>query len=297
MTGRTEEQVIDEWAARGRRLEVPGAGTTVWEEGTGEPVVCLHGVPSSAFLYRKVLPELAARGARGIAFDLPGLGLADRPQRFDYSWSGLAAWTVAALDALGLERFHLVVHDIGGPIGFDVVARLPDRIASLTVLNTMVRVASFKRPWSMEPFARRGIGELYLRTLHPFAFERLMRLQGVAGDVPAEELRAYVPLLKRGDGGGAFLRIMRGFERTEAFERRILAELGARSFPAQVLWGEADPALRIEPYGEHLRQALGIEAVVRLPGKHFVQEDAPEPIAEHVAGLVASAGAGARGRT
>ena len=201
------------------------------------------------------------------------------------------AWTQAAVDALGLDRFHLVVHDIGGPIGFDLVARVPDRIASLTVLNTMVRVASFKRPWSMEPFARRGIGEVYLRTLHPVAFERLMRLQGVATTVPAEELRAYVPLLKRGDGGAAFLRIMRGFERTERFERRILTALSGRSFPAQVLWGEADPALRIEPYGEHLREALGVDAVVRLPGKHFVQEDAPEAIAEHVARLGAPGGA------
>jgi len=252
-------------------------------------VVCLHGVPSSAFLYRKVLPELAAGGQRGVAFDLPGLGLADRPKAFDYSWSGLAAWTVAAIDALELDRFHLVVHDIGGPVGFEVVARIPDRVASLTALNTVVRVASFKRPWSMEPFARRGIGELYLRTLHPIAFERLMRLQGVATAVPPAELRAYVPLLKGSDGGAAFLRIMRGFERTEAFETRILKALAARAFPAQVLWGDQDPALKLDPYAEHVRQALGVDAVTALRGKHFVQEDAPEEIADHVCRLVTTA--------
>ena len=282
-------EIIEAWASRGRRLDVAGAGTTVWEEGTGEPVVCLHGVPSSAFLYRKVLPELAARDCRGIAFDLPGLGLADRPRDFDYSWSGLAKWTVDAIDALELDRFHLVVHDIGGPIGFDVVARVPDRIASLTVLNTLVRVASFKRPWSMEPFARRGIGEIYLKTMHPIAFERLMRVQGVATPVPAADLRVYVHLLKRGDGGRAFLRIMRGFERTEEFEQRILQALSARSFPAQVLWAEQDPALRIEHQGEHAREALGVGAITRLHGKHFVQEDAPAEIAEHTARLASSA--------
>ena len=293
--GAREDEIVDNWAARGRRLEVPGAGTTVWEEGDGDPVVCLHGVPASAFLYRKVLPELAARRLRGVAVDLPGLGLADRPRDFDYRWSGLSAWTAGAIDALGLDSFHLVLHDIGGPIGFDLVTRMPDRIASLTVLNTMVRVASFKRPWAMEPFARRGIGELYLRTLHPFAFERLMRLQGVSTGVPAPELRAYVDLLKRGDGGAAFLRIMRGFERTEAFERRILAALAGRAFPAQVLWGEGDPALRIDPYGEHVRQALGVDEVVRLAGRHFVQEDAPGAIAEHVARLVRTGSASAPG--
>jgi len=278
---------IDGWAARGRPLAVPGASTVVWEEGAGAPVVCLHGVPSSSFLYRRVLPELAARGLRGIAFDLPGLGLAQRPQRFDYRWSGLGAWTVAALDTLGLDRFHLVVHDIGGPVGFDVVSRVPDRVASLTVLNSIVRAATFKRPLPMEPFARRGIGELYLRTLHTHVFERLMRLQGVATPVPAAELRAYVALLKRGDGGRAFLRIMRGFERTEAFDSRVLGALAGRAFPAQVVWGEQDPWLRVDVQGEQARQALGLDAIVRLAGKHFVPEDAPAEIAEQVRRLVA----------
>ena len=110
----------------------------------------------------------------------------------------------------------------------------------------------------MEPFARRGIGELYVRALHPLGFERLMRLQGAGSDVPAAEPRAYVPLLERDDGGRAFLRIMRGFERTDAFEQRIVETLAARAFPAQVIWGEQDPALRIERHGEDARQALGV---------------------------------------
>ena len=276
--------MIEAWEARGRPLEVPGAATRVWEEGEGEPVVCLHGVPASAFLYRKLLPELAARGRRGIAFDLPGLGFAERPADFDYSWSGLGAWTASAIEALGLERFHLVVHDIGGPIGFDAIARLPGRIASLTVLNTMVRVANFKRPWLMEPFARRGVGEVAIRTLHPIAFERLMRYIGVATPVPAADLRAYVPLLKRGDGGRAFLKIMRSFERTDAFERRILDTLAARDYPAHVIWGERDPALTAGVHGEHARLALGLDRVERLPAKHFVPEDAPVALAQRIAG-------------
>ena len=284
----TTDDIINAWEAKGRALAVAGASTRVWEEGDGEPVVCLHGVPTSAFLYRKVLPEIASRGLRGVAFDLPGLGLADRPREFDYSWSGLGAWTARAIDALELDRYHLVLHDIGGPIGFDVIARAPERVASLTVLNTLVRMASFKRPWSMEPFARRGLGEAYLRTLQPFGFERLMRLQGVASRVPAAELRAYVPLLKRTDGGRAFLRIMRGFERTEAFEARIVRALGERAFPAQILWGEQDPALRVEHHGEQAREVLGLDTLTRLPGKHFVQEDAPEAIGDHVARLTAS---------
>ena len=277
--------VVDAWAVRGRPLEVTGAATVVWEEGDGEPVVCLHGVPSSSFLYRKVLPELAAAGRRGIAFDLPGLGLAARPGTFTYTWSALAAWCEAAVDALGLDRLHLVVHDIGGPIGFDLARRVPERIRSLTVLNTLTHAATFRRPWVMEPFARRGIGRAYLATMSGFAFERLMRLQGVSGPVPAAELRAYVRLLKREDGGKAFLRIMRGFERTPEFEARTLGALRERRYPAAVAWGEDDPALPMDPYAEHARAALGVDTVHRLPGKHFVQEDSAPQIARLVASL------------
>jgi haloalkane dehalogenase len=82
---------------------------------------------------------------------------------------------------------------------------------------------------------------------------------------------------------------MRGFERTEAFESRILKALAARDFPAQVLWGDADPALTLDPYSKHVRQALGVDSVTRLVGKHFVQEDAPEEIADHVCRIARTA--------
>ena len=121
--------VAGEHRAAGRRFEAAGVGGFVREAGPlagGEPVVCLHGVPASSFLYRKVLRELAARDLHGIAFDLPGLGLADRPATFDYTWTGLGRFRAAAVDALGLDRFHLVVHDIGGPAGFELCAALTD---------------------------------------------------------------------------------------------------------------------------------------------------------------------------
>jgi pimeloyl-ACP methyl ester carboxylesterase len=145
----------------------------------------------------------------------------------------LGQFCVAAVDALSLERFHLVVHDIGGPVGFELAAALPERVASLTVLNTLVAVEQFKRPWSMEPFARSGIGELYLRTLNKPAFRMLMRLQAIedTSAVSRPELDAYVDLLRLGDGGRAFLRIMRGFERTADKQRVYVGVLRDGRYP------------------------------------------------------------------
>jgi haloalkane dehalogenase len=100
----SSREVIAEHRAAGRRFEAAGVGSFVREQGDGEPVVCIHGVPASSFLYRKVLAELAERGLCGVAFELPGLGLADRPAQFDYTWTGLGRFCVATVDALGLER-------------------------------------------------------------------------------------------------------------------------------------------------------------------------------------------------
>src|SRR5205809_6095976 len=159
LRGVTVEEVLAVHRSAGREFNAGGTRSFVLDQGPSdaEPVVCLHGVPASSFVYRAVLPELARRGLRGIAFDLPGLGLAARPEDFDYSWSGLGRWATAALDALGLDRVHLVVHDIGGPVGFEVAAAVPERIRSLLLLNTIVAVDTFRRPWVMEPFAHRFV--------------------------------------------------------------------------------------------------------------------------------------------
>jgi haloalkane dehalogenase len=275
-------EAVDAWAARGRRVEVPGAGTSVWEAGEGPPVVCIHGVPVSAFEYRALLPELAARGLRGVAFDLPGLGLADRPRRFDYRSSALGGWCRQVVDALGLDGFHLVVHDIGGPIGFDLARRVPDRVLSLTALNTWVRVATFKRRWFMEPYAHRGIGHLNVALTRGVPMELFMRWKGVATAVPSAELRAHALLLHRGDGGRAFLKIMRSFERTREFEASLLAALAARRYPAQVVWGELDTVLTVEHHALQVQDALGLDTIHRLPGKHYVQTDCPIAVAERL---------------
>lgn len=253
-------------------------------------MVLLHGVPTSSFLWRKVLTELARHGLRGVAFDLPGLGMADRPLDQDYSWTGLGRFAAAAVDALGLDGFHLVVHDIGGPVGFELIAAVGrERVRSLTVLDTMIEVDTFKRPWVMELFARRGIGEAWLAATTPPAWAVLMRLMG--GTATREEWTAHLDLLKRDEGGGAFLKIMRGFERTREKRDLYVGTLASLDRPAQIVWGGRDPALPLRPYAGDLIRALGPDTPLHvLPrAKHFPQEDHARALAERI-GALASAG-------
>jgi haloalkane dehalogenase len=195
------------------------------------------------------------------------------------------------VDALGLDRFHLVVHDIGGPVGFELAAAQPERVRSLTVLNTLVAVDGFERPWSMEPFARRGLGEAYLAAMTRPAFRALFNLQGVADRraVPKAEVYAYVDLLKRDDGGRAFLRIMRSFERTRAKQELYESALRDVPYPVQAVWGAKDPALPLAGQGEAVRRIAGLDTIHAVPAKHFLQEDQAPAIAEHVAALASAA--------
>ena len=283
--------LLERHRASGHVFTAGGIRSFVLDEGPrdGEAVVCVHGVPASAYLYRKVLPALAARGLRGIAVDLPGLGLAERPADADYSWTGLGRWLGSAIDALELDRFHLVVHDIGGPIGLEVAAADPQRVRSMTVLNTTIAVESFHRPWVMEPFAHPVMGEAWLKSMRlPGIFVALMRALGVTRRVPAAEIACYVPLLLGDDGGRAFLQIMRGFEATADKQRRYLAALRGRPYPVQVVWGVRDRMLTWRRYGVQAQLAAGLDDAILLPGKHFVQEDCPEEIAEAVRQLASS---------
>src|SRR5260221_3372086 len=225
-------RLIEEWRRQGCIFEGEGSNTVLWRMGEGETVVCVHGVPTSGFLYRKLLPELASRGLEGVTLDLPGLGLADRPAYFDYSWSGLATWYLKAIGAAGITNFHLVVHDIGGPIGFDIIRRVPSRIKSLTVLNTLVDVSQFRRPWVMEPFAWPVVGRLWLQSARTPMFYVLNKTLGTR-KINRGESAAYGQLLLGPDGGRAILQIIRRFEPTAAVGHGIKAALKARKFPAQ----------------------------------------------------------------
>lgn len=104
-----------------------------------EAVVFLHGNPGSWRDWEPLLPEVAAF-ARIVAPDMPGFGRADRPDDLPYTVEGYARHLEGLLEALGVERAHLVLHDFGGPWGLEWAVRNPGGVASVTLVNTGVFV-------------------------------------------------------------------------------------------------------------------------------------------------------------
>ncbi len=284
MATRTTADVLEAHRAAGRFITVDGLHTFVLEKGEGEPVLCLHGVPTSSYLYRKVIDELAAHGLRGISFDLPGLGFTDRPAGYDYHFGHLARFAARVTEELGLDHYHLVVHDVGGPVGFALAADHPGRVRSLTILNTWIDVVNFQKPLPMRPFEVPVAGELELASMNHLTWQLMWKGLGVSDTtgIPAEERNAYVELLKRDDGGAAFLKIMRSFPDSESFRDRCYRAVQGVTYPVQAIWGREDPGLTYERYGEEIKRVAGLSTVHQLPAKHFLQEEQAPAIAEQI---------------
>jgi haloalkane dehalogenase len=281
-------EAIETHRRAGREFEAGGVRGFVREEGDGDPVVLMHGVPVSSFLYRKVLPLLAERGMKGVAFDLPGMGLSERPRDFDYSWTGLGRWTGAAIDALGIEECHLVLHDVGGPIGLEWGLRNRDRVKTLTVLDTLLAVEGFHRFWAIALAAPPLVGRAWVVATRPPFARWLFYWTGIAdrSATSAAEVDAHFTLLRGDDGGRAYQRIVRGFELTAEKERFYLDGVREAGWPARILWGDRDPALG-EDERRPIEDALGLEATI-IPAKHFLQEDQASAVTNTIADLAAS---------
>jgi len=263
-------------------FEADGVLSFVRSEGAGVPVVLLHGLPASSFLYRKMLPELAAHSMRGIAFDLPGMGLAARPADFDYRICSLGAFCAAAVDVLGLDAFHLVVHDAGGPVGFEMLERRADRIQSLTILNTVVSLPS--TPFPGELFARfsRRVGPV----LGSSALWRLMmRRVGVLDPtvIGDAEIDAHRLLALGDDDGVGYLNIMRVLRAGGGRSYQPVVDTTRVPYPVQIIWGAEDPILSLRRRGLEMLAATGLESAHIVAGRHFLQEER----ASEIAGLIA----------
>lgn len=285
------DRVIEKHENSGKFISVRNINTFLLDSGSGEAVVCIHGVPTSSFLYRKMIPSIAAKGFRGIAIDLPGLGLSDRPEDFTYSFSNFGDFMSEALAELKIEKFHLVVHDIGGPVGYALAAKNLEKVKSLTLLNTMVDVKNFKKPLVMRPFEKKILGEAELKSITHSTWPIMFSKMGVnhSSKIPDEEIKAYVDLLKRQDHGKAFLKIMRNFEQTERFQDLCSKAFKNVDYPVQAVWGKDDPALKIDHYGEDVKKMTDAKEIIPLASRHFLQEEVPEEIVENIVKLAKAA--------
>src|SRR5688572_6908616 len=105
------------------------------DEGSGEPIVMVHGTPAWSFLYRNLVKELS-RNYRCIVPDHLGFGLSDKPKHWSYKPEAHAQNLKILINYLELKNITLVVHDFGGPIGLHYALEHPENIKRLVIINT-----------------------------------------------------------------------------------------------------------------------------------------------------------------
>jgi haloalkane dehalogenase len=141
---RTPEErfaTLPEYPFAPRYVDVAGMRMHYVDEGTadGPPVLMLHGEPSWSYLYRKMIPIIAAAGLRAVAPDLFGFGRSDKPaSQDDYTYEAHVRWMTDFVDSLNLRGITLVCQDWGGLIGLRVAAERPDHFARIVAANTFL---------------------------------------------------------------------------------------------------------------------------------------------------------------
>jgi haloalkane dehalogenase len=259
--------------------EVDGLRLHYVDEGSGDPVVCFHGEPTWAYLYRRMLPALTAAGHRVVCPDYPGFGRSDKPtERGWYTYDRHVAHVSALLGQLDLRDATVVVQDWGGPIGLRWAVENADRVARLVILNTGLftgRVSKGFMAW--RDFAERN----------PDLPVGFVLQSATTTGLPAELVAAYeapFPNAESKAGAAQFpLIVPISDESVGAAEMRAVAdELSRWTKPALVAFSDSDPVFPYPRAGEAFCELIpGAGEQVRIEGAaHFLQEDSGEDIAE-----------------
>jgi pimeloyl-ACP methyl ester carboxylesterase len=233
----------------------------VAEAGDGLPLVLLHGWPQHWWMWRFVMPKLAAR-FRLIVPDLRGMGWSDAPDG-PYDKLTLAEDVLAVLDEMGVGRFRLMGHDWGAYTSILIAATARERVERMIPM-------SFPPPWDRRPDPRRALGGAHVPFLAttdrlvPFMAEQILKRASSLSD---EEVEVYVERFRPKERRAATTQIYRSFVLKD-MPRGIPG--GKPDVPTRVIGGAGDLVVRYSG-GVELIDGAG----------HFLPEDKPDAVVAH----------------
>jgi haloalkane dehalogenase len=268
-----------------RYADVDGLRLHYVDEGSGRPVVCFHGEPTWAYLYRKLARPLLDAGERVVAVDMPGFGRSDKPtDRRWYSYDRHFEHVSRVLEALDLHDATVVVQDWGGPVGLRWAVSNPERVGRLVILNTGLftgRVSKGFMAW--RDFAERTpdlpIGFIVDgATTSDLAPGVKAAYEAPFPTTESKAGAAMFPLLVPVSDGQPGADVMRA----------VMDELSRWEKPALVMFSDSDPVFPYPRAGQVFCDLIpGASEQVRVEGAaHFLQEDSGDEIGERVVELL-----------
>jgi pimeloyl-ACP methyl ester carboxylesterase len=278
--------VTHRWVeARGVRVHIAEAGP----DTDPVPLVLLHGWPQHWWVWRGVLPRLAAAGRRAIAVDLPGYGWSG-PAPHRWQKEEVAADVLALLDALGLDRVVLCGHDWGGFIGFRIALRTPERLTGFLAMNIVHPWGNAKRDakdlWPLllyQPIVA-GLGVPLAR--HTPVIAAMLRRSVVDREaITKEDAALFAERFATPEGARAGRDTYRTFLLHEVPASAKAPERRRLTVPTRVLWGRSDKVLRASLASPDTAKADDYELELVPRCGHFVVDERPELVAERALAL------------
>lgn len=264
----------DEYPFQSRYLLLPMGNLHYVDEGSGEPVVMVHGNPTWSFLYRHLIKELSPR-YRCVAMDHIGFGLSDKPADWTYRPEEQARNLAALIEALDLKDITLVVQDWGGPIGLSYAIDQPENVRRLVIMNTWMWPVN--RDWYYMAFSRFTggfIGRFLIRRFNFFARVIMRQSFGDKKKLTAHIHQHYLkPLDKPEERKGCWVLPGEILGSTPWLRELWAKRLAITDKPTLIVWGMKDIAFREKELNQW-SAAFPHAEVVRLPTVgHYVQEE------------------------
>jgi pimeloyl-ACP methyl ester carboxylesterase len=263
-----------------RRIEGDGVQLAVLDDGAGQPVLLLHGFPDSSRLWRHQIPALVDAGFRTIAPDLRGFGESGRPAAVeDYAMRRSIADMLAALDALELERAHVVGHDFGAGLAWVLAALVPERVDRLVVMSVghpnafrPPSIAQREKFWYQLLFQFEDVAEALIQRNDWQLF------RDVLGG--AQDLERYIADLSRPGALTAALNWYRA-NAAPAKELEWTRHFPSVAAPTLGIWSSGDSFLVEEGMVASREHVTGPWRYERIEGAgHWLQLDAPARVNE-----------------
>jgi pimeloyl-ACP methyl ester carboxylesterase len=272
--------------AAGRMIEVDSLRLHVVVEGEGPAVLLLHGFPDSSHLWRHQIPVLANAGLTVIAPDLRGFGESDMPEAVEaYRLEAVLGDVVGILDALAIERAHVVGHDWGAAVAWGMAALLPQRVDRLVALSVghpaQFRAASIRQremSWYMLLFQFAGVAEEALQRDDWRLFRELCRGDG--------DVDRYIADLSRPGALTAALNWYRANVPPETLFAADPIALPPVACPTMGVWSSGDHYLTEELMTGSEAHVQGRWRYERIEGaSHWIPVDAPGELNELLVGF------------
>ena len=261
---------------RFQRVRTRSHDLSILSAGRGQPVVCVHGLGGTKASFLSTVSALAPAGHRVIAVDLPGFGESSKPLSGAYDAPFFAQAVVELLDALGIERAHLVGNSMGGRVAIEVGLRAPERSGRIVLLSPAL---AWLRPRQWDWLLRLDLPKLGLIQPTPrWAVEPIVRALVPGGDRgwAAAGVDEFLRSFLTPRGRAAFYQAARNIYLDEPHgEHGFWTRLKALSPEAMFVWGRQDQLVPIS-FMKHVEDALPAARHVELDCGHVPQMEAPE---------------------